>query len=479
MKRALLFLATGLVACSDVTTEANFTGGRINIVSPTPIQIESLQLSGMVGMEPAFEPSPRTIPLRTDETMPPPPFRKKVLAVVIDERFVGGKLALLADAIDAQGAIIASGSTEVSLSLGALTTSTITLAMSLSCGDGRLDAGEGCDDGGSMIGDGCDARCKVETDFVCAGAPSECSPIATTAIVDAEAACPGTGTVEAPFCTMGRAFDVPWPEVVLIRAGAYDERVEIDRNVKVIAEAGAVLSETTPPVLTISAGEVEITGLAVQGGSRSIGGGIEVRGAQTQATLHKLSIGPGTGVGLTADNGAFLELTMSRISRQLGGGLRIGDVSGYIVENNLIVENGDERAELGGARIDRAPVGSFFAFNTVAANAARTSSTAGIFCVDRTTPIGATLVWDNGDVTDTIANRCSYDYSDLGPLAPNVTIGGTNFSEDPDFDATYHLGPSSGCVDRADPSSAFPERDYDGQARPIGPGPDVGADERG
>ena len=33
-----------------------------------------------------------------------------------------------------------------------------------------------CDDGNRVDGDGCSASCRIETDWACTGAPSECEP---------------------------------------------------------------------------------------------------------------------------------------------------------------------------------------------------------------------------------------------------------------------------------------------------------------
>lgn len=48
------------------------------------------------------------------------------------------------------------------------------------CGDGAVDAeiGERCDDGNRTSGDGCSDACGIEDGFVCAGAPSVCTPLA-------------------------------------------------------------------------------------------------------------------------------------------------------------------------------------------------------------------------------------------------------------------------------------------------------------
>jgi cysteine-rich repeat protein len=43
------------------------------------------------------------------------------------------------------------------------------------CGDGAIGVDEGCDDGNPTSDDGCSDVCVIETDFTCAGEPSECT----------------------------------------------------------------------------------------------------------------------------------------------------------------------------------------------------------------------------------------------------------------------------------------------------------------
>ncbi len=46
--------------------------------------------------------------------------------------------------------------------------------VSASCGNRKVDAGEGCDDGDRADGDGCDGTCQVEDGWTCTGQPSAC-----------------------------------------------------------------------------------------------------------------------------------------------------------------------------------------------------------------------------------------------------------------------------------------------------------------
>jgi cysteine-rich repeat protein len=67
------------------------------------------------------------------------------------------------------------------------------------CGNGAIDGTEGCDDGNTTAGDGCSQACVVEMDWMCTGAPSQCTMI--TMATDGTCALPnmialtGTGTL--------------------------------------------------------------------------------------------------------------------------------------------------------------------------------------------------------------------------------------------------------------------------------------------
>lgn len=70
-----------------------------------------------------------------------------------------------------------------------------------SCGNGALEGAETCDDGNTMHGDGCDQRCRVETGYACAGAPSVCAPVCGNGDVQGPTeACDDGGTAAGDGC---------------------------------------------------------------------------------------------------------------------------------------------------------------------------------------------------------------------------------------------------------------------------------------
>ncbi len=66
------------------------------------------------------------------------------------------------------------------------------------CGDGVIDVGEECDDGALVPDDGC-TSCVIDECFVCAGAPSVCSPDNGAACDDGQA-CTATDSCQAGVC---------------------------------------------------------------------------------------------------------------------------------------------------------------------------------------------------------------------------------------------------------------------------------------
>ena len=55
-------------------------------------------------------------------------------------------------------------------------------------------------------------------------------------------------------------------------------------------------------------------------------------------------------------------------------------------------------------------------------------------------------------------------------------VGVGNLADDPMLDTDFHLRVESPCIDKGDPNTS-PEFDYDGDPRPQGALPDIGADE--
>ncbi len=77
------------------------------------------------------------------------------------------------------------------------------------CGDGQLELPELCDDGNTVSGDGCDARCRVESDWVCATEGRSCSRCGNC-LVEQDEECDDGNTAQGDGCSPHCEVEASW-----------------------------------------------------------------------------------------------------------------------------------------------------------------------------------------------------------------------------------------------------------------------------
>lgn len=145
----------------------------------------------------------------------------------------------------------------------------------------------------------------------------------------------------------------------------------------------------------------------------------------------------------------------------------------------MFLNNGALDGDTGGVPLENAlgPI-QVFEFNTVVGNEVRSTSAraSGLHC-PATTLVASSNIVVAGGATGTapvVDTSCGHQYSLF-----DVSVAGTgNIAGDPQFEneLSFRLRPTSPCIDAGDPGSSN-DVDLEGDARPQGSAPDIGADE--
>jgi len=264
--------------------------------------------------------------------------------------------------------------------------------------------------------------------------------------------------------------------------GNIDEAVVVaSGTVQIFGEGGSTLRRTTSqgPVFEArgTGTAVMLSDLIIRDASGATGHGIYVApGEPVDLTLNHVYAINNAANGLNVQGG---KLTMSRsvVSGNSGGGAVVAGM--FSITNSLFVANGNGVSTTGGITLTPQTTTTVFKFNTVADNFSSASSAAvrGVNC---TLPqIAAnTIIAGNA-----VSANCTFSYSlfDTGTIVTGSNIAGDPMFKnidglDPLASDYFHIQPTSAAVDHADPGSTM-ATDIDGEARPQGNAPDIGADE--
>jgi hypothetical protein len=182
--------------------------------------------------------------------------------------------------------------------------------------------------------------------------------------------------------------------------------------------------------------------------------------------------------GLLVDGGSLV-LSRSTIQANADVGVDIRNDARFVVIGNAIISNGNITDMTGGIAISAMfDARNRLEFNTIAANDALISATAGLLCMSDTFTARNNIIWANGPGNN-LGGNCQHAYSSIGP--GTLVPGMGNINTDPmltDVLSDHHLQTMSPAKKAADPQAdlAGPAaRDIDGDTR-ANPA-DIGADQ--
>lgn len=311
-----------------------------------------------------------------------------------------------------------------------------------------------------------------------------CGRSSEVAYVDAQGSANNTCSFSQPCSSVALALMTGRP-VIKIQGTLYERVTLNDRKVTILAEPGAALVPTTiGPVIRISgASEIGIYDLTIREGLGNTdynnGFGIFVDTAssppQPHVVLERVTIRDCYSGGIYTAPYTTLRMSRSIVVGNYFGGARIN--GNFDITNSIFVLNGTPSSSIGGLMISPGhPADMNFAFNTVADNMAPLGF-GGVHCT-HPIPLKNSIIFNNQSSTE-----CAPDYSLLdpgaGPMAHN-RFGNPLFKTTiyaPTLPADfYRISDISPAIDGADPESTI-SIDIDGDTRPQGNAPDIGADE--
>ena len=263
---------------------------------------------------------------------------------------------------------------------------------------------------------------------------------------------------------------------IQVGAGSYTETVTITGKSVHIVGAGAELSPAAlqqPCVHVSGDADVLIEGLRLHdaGGTGDADDGIacDTSGGVPALRIARALIDGNGDKGVDAA-GCTVAIVQSVVRGNGRGGLLL-DGADLLVINDVIVQNGSPVSAIGGASVSGL-AGSRVEHVTIADNVVQDGIAGGLICTGGLA-LRNNIVFGNDEVgTGQVSGNCPHRFSLIGPTGED---GQGNLTDPPTFTGDYHLADGSSGIDAAEASDV--EVDIDGDARPSGDGPDMGADE--
>jgi hypothetical protein len=294
------------------------------------------------------------------------------------------------------------------------------------------------------------------------------------------------------------------------KMGNYMAEVDAVKNLILDARGATLHHNTTGPILTIMSGkELTILGGIIEKAANNGGAG-NTDGAGIKCdngilNVYKTDISQNDAAGILAtgciltitatsihDNGqgtpsagvdasgGLTTSSQSKFTSNKGGGIVISSNGKFTIVGNVFASNGTASSVVGGFSAQTAITGNRLDFNTFANNQASTGLTSGAQCVSTGLIAQNNIIWDNIPSSSQVGGNCTYDYSDIGPVAIGGALNGPHNinPSDPNFISTTDLSLMVGSPLRG---QANPQADITGIAakdingRPRSTPADIGA----